>query len=85
MSKEQDLTALRAALFETLQQVKSGTIELDKARAVNEIGKTLLDSAKVEVEYLRATGQGSSQFIEAASIGELPAGIQSVRRHRLVG
>lgn len=85
MSKEQDLTALRAALFETLQQIKSGTIELDKARAVNEIGKTLLDSAKVEVEYLRATGQGSSQFIEAASIGELPAGIQSVRRHRLVG
>lgn len=85
MSKGQDLNTLRAALFETLQAVKAGEIELDKARAVNEIGKTLLDSAKVEVEYLRTTGQGSSQFLEAASVGELPAGIQSVRRHRLVG
>ena len=85
MSKGQDLNTLRAALFETLQAVKAGEIELDKARAVNELGKTLLDSAKVEVEYLRATGQGSSQFLEAASVGDLPAGIQSVRRHRLVG
>lgn len=84
MTNGQDLNTLRAVLFDTLQAVKAGEIELDKARAVNEIGKTLLDSAKVEVEYLRATGQGSSQFLEAASV-PLPAGIQSVRRHRLVG
>jgi hypothetical protein len=84
MTKGQDLSALRAVLFETLQAVKAGEIELDKARAVNDIGKTLLDSAKVEVDYLRATGQGSSQFLEAAGV-PLPPGITSVRRHRLVG
>ncbi len=84
MTKAQDLNALRAVLFETLQAVKAGEIELDKARAVNDIGKTLLYSAKVEVDYLRATGQGSSQFLEAPGV-PLPAGITSVRRHRLVG
>lgn len=81
----QDLTALRAALFDTLQKVKSGEMEIDKARAVNEIGKTLLDSARVEVGYLKATGQSNSQFLEGASTEALPAGISSVRRHRLAG
>ena len=47
MSK--NLSDLRAALFDTLEKVKSGDLDLDKARAINDIGKTLIDSAKVEV------------------------------------
>jgi mannitol/fructose-specific phosphotransferase system IIA component len=81
-----DITALREALFDTLQKVKDGSLDVDKARAINEIGKTLVDSAKVEVEYLRATGGGESSFIDTA-VGQsnLPSGITGITRHRLAG
>ena len=82
----QDITALRAHLFAALQGVKDGTLDLDKARAINEIGKTITDTAKVEVDYLRATGGGESAFIDAAvGANNLPAGITGVVRHRLAG
>ena len=88
MSKKLD--DLRDVLFQTLQGIKDGSIDLDKARAINEVGKTLIDSAKVEVDYLRTTGGGESSFIDTA-IGrdnlpeQLPNGITAITRHRLQG
>lgn len=75
---------LRATLFATLDGLKAGTIDVDKARAINEISKTITDTAKVEVDYLKATGGGNSAFISSA-IGSdnLPPGITGVTRHRL--
>ena len=71
-----DITALRAHLFEALQSVKAGTLDLDKARAINEIGKTIVDTAKVEVDYLRATGGGESSFIDTAiGTNNVPQGL----------
>lgn len=86
MSK--NLSDLRAALFDTLEKVKSGELELDKARTINDIGKTLIDSAKVEVQYLEAIGgAGESNFIAPADGGtpQLPNGIVGITRHRLAG
>jgi hypothetical protein len=86
MSKS--LSDLRAALFETLESVKNGSMELDKARAINEIGKTLIDSAKVEVQYLEAIGgTGESPFIAPPDdqAPQLPNGIVGITRHRLQG
>lgn len=82
MSK--NLSDLREALFDALQKVKDGSLDIDKARAINEIGKTLVDTAKVEVDYLRSTDGGESSFIDTA-VGEsnLPAGITGVTRHRI--
>jgi hypothetical protein len=75
---------LRAALFETLKGVRDGSIDLDKARAINELGKTLTETAKVEVDYLRAMGEGESSFISpAAKPDKLPAGITGRTVHRL--
>lgn len=88
MSK--NISDLRETLFATLQAVKAGELDLDKARAVNEIAKTIVDTAKVEVDYLRASGGGESSFIDAA-IGSdnlpegLRNGITSITRHRLQG
>lgn len=77
---------LREALFATLQGVKDGTIDIEKARAVNELGKTICDTAKVEVDYLKATGGGESSFIDSAiGTANLPDGITGIRRHRLKG
>lgn len=90
MSKS--INDLRETLFAALQAVKDGSMDLDKARAVNEIGKTIIDSAKVEVDYLRVTGGGESSFIDSA-VGSnnlpdglreaLPNGITGIVRHRL--
>lgn len=70
-----NLDDLRATLFEAMAAVKSGTMDLDKARAINEIGKTIVDTAKVEVAYINATGKGKSTFIpvSTASGPALPA------------
>lgn len=77
---------LREALFATLAGVKDGTIDIEKARAVNELGKTICDTAKVEVDYLKATGGGESSFLSTA-IGSdnLPPGITGITQHRLRG
>lgn len=73
---------LRETLFATLQALKSGEMDIDKARAVNEVAKTIVDTAKVEVDYLRATDGGKSSFIDTAN---LPNGITAITRHRLQG
>ncbi|MEY4429439.1 MAG: hypothetical protein RLZZ182_2128 [Pseudomonadota bacterium] len=80
------LDDLRTALFDTLKGIKDGSIDLDKARAINEVGKTLIESAKVEVDYLRVTGGGESSFIDTAvGSDNLPNGITGITRHRLQG
>lgn len=86
---------LRQTLFAALESVKAGTLDLDRARAVNEIGKTIIDTAKVEVDYLRVTGGGESAFITAIGKSNLPPGlpdadeprngITGIVRHRLAG
>jgi hypothetical protein len=81
---------LRAALFDALQGVKAGTLDLDKARAINEIGKTLVDTAKVEVDYLRVTNGDKAPFIDGSPEAQpqpgtpaLPPGITAITQHRL--
>lgn len=84
MSKS--INDLRETLFATLEAVKNGSLDLDKARQVNEVAKTIVETAKVEVDYLRVTGGGESTFIDTA-IGSdnLPPGITGITRHRLAG
>lgn len=81
---DKTISDLREALFDTLQKVKDGTIDLDKARAVNDLGKTLIDSAKVEIDYLRTTGGIESSFIEP-KIGTpcLPDAVTGSTVHRI--
>lgn len=80
----QDITLLRQQLFATLAAVRDGTIDLDRARMVNEIGKTLVDSGRVEVDYLRATDGGKSEFLSTVIDTEaLPPGITGRTVHRL--
>ena len=83
-----DLTALRESLFATLADLRAGKIDLEQAKAINDVGKTLIDSAKVEVDYLRTTGGGESAFIGAASAPPQTSGngkLLGTRTHRLLG
>jgi len=78
----QNITDLRAALFETLRAVRAGSIDLDKARMVNEIAKTLIDSGRAEIELARVTDRDpGTQFLHGqAAAGN---GIAGVTRHLL--
>lgn len=82
----QDITTLRQTLFDALQAIKTGDMPLDQARALNDVAKTIVDTAKVEVDYIRACGGGESAFLDtAAGAANLPNGITSITRHRLAG
>lgn len=82
-SNTRDIEALRAHLFSAIEGVKANTLDLDKARAINEIGKTLVDTARVEVEFLKITDGEKSKFLAPADQPELPDGITGRTVHRL--
>lgn len=68
---------LRDHLFETLEALKDSEkpMEIDRANAVANVARQIIDSAKVEVEYAKVTGAiSTSGFIpEAGSTDPLPA------------
>lgn len=47
---------LRNHLFETIERLKDEEkpMEIDRARAVSEVARVIVESAKVEVDHLRA-------------------------------
>ena len=72
---------LRAILFATLRDVRDGKIDLDRAKAVNALAATLVDTARVEVDFIRATDASESKFL-APPDKPLPAGITAITQHR---
>ena len=51
------LSDLRNHLFETIEKLKDGDMEIDRARTISDVAQTIINSAKVEVDYLKATDQ----------------------------
>jgi hypothetical protein len=54
---------LRVTLFETLRGLSAGTVDLDRAKAVGDISQTIINTGKLEVEFMRQTGQTGTTFI----------------------
>lgn len=56
---------LRAELLATLRDLRNRDtpMEPDRARAVAQVASVLVDSARVEVEFLKVAGKDHSQFI----------------------
>ena len=90
ISKNDDITNLRQMLFETMRDVRAGTLDTERAKVINGTAQTIINSAKVEVDYVRITGaQTSNKFLEAplsitTTTTGLPNGITSIRQHRLL-
>jgi hypothetical protein len=65
-----DIVALRKQLFASLDRLSATTIdpkEVERAKAIAETAQTIINSAKVEVDFIRATGNpGGSGFIPLA-------------------
>ena len=60
------INTLRQHLMDTLADLRNrhNPMEPDRARAVAQVASVLVDTAKVEVDYLKATGQDTSSFID---------------------
>lgn len=68
---------MRRHLMSTLVDLRNreNPMDVDRARAVADVARVMVDSAKVEVEYIKATGAPKSGFIEPPATGTpaLPA------------
>jgi hypothetical protein len=77
---------LRTHLFETLQALKDKDhpMEIERARTIADVGRVLVDSAKVEVQFLQVTGAiKSTGFLPDADEDQqkkLPAAQPGMRR-----
>lgn len=69
---------LNTILFDTLRDLREGKIDIERAQAIRETAQTLINSAKVEVEYVKATdgSRGTTGLIDAGRkpLEALPAG-----------
>lgn len=66
-----DLNALRDHLFATLDGLRDrdNPMDLDRAKTVVQVAQAITDTAKVEVDFLKATGNESgSGFIPQKQI-----------------
>lgn len=88
------ISELREHLMATLAGLRdrNNPMEPDRARAVAQVASVLVDTARVEVDFIKATGQDSSGFLTALPgastttvTGGLPNGISSITQHRLAG
>ena len=87
------INAVRQALLDTLADLrnKAEPMDIERAKAVATVASVLVDTAKVENDYLKITGQDRSNFIEATeddvprittSASPFP-GLTGVIRHRI--
>ncbi len=76
MSDTPHMTQLRAHLMATLASLRDRTnpMEPDRARAVAQVAGVLVDTARVEVDYIKATGgDGGGFFADAGAAQDRPA------------
>ncbi|MHA6881506.1 hypothetical protein [Ralstonia solanacearum] len=83
-----NITTVRQHLLDTLADLRNrdNPMDVDRARAVADVARVLVDSAKVEVAYIKATEGASTPFLDTTedAVGDgLTPGITGVHRHRI--
>lgn len=66
-----NITDLRNLLFDAINGVKNGAIDLDMAKTINELSKTLVDTARAEIDYAKITGGMAGDFLETVTAPRL--------------
>ena len=80
-----NINDLREGLFDALDMLKKGEISIEQAKAISEMSQVIINTAKVEVDYIKANNGGETPFLESVGAGNLPQGVVGITRHRLVG
>ncbi len=72
MPKKNKMEDLRDHLFETIEMLKDpdSGMDIKTAKQIAEIGRVLVDSARVEVDFQRHVGGIGTNFIEDLRGGE---------------
>lgn len=66
-----NINDLRQQLFETIQDLKAGKIDVDKAKTIGLLGQVIVSSAKAEVDYMRVTGEEGTGFIHDPKVKQI--------------
>jgi len=86
---QRTIANLREQLFKTLDALadKDKPMEIERAKMICETAQTIINSAKVEVDYMRVSGGTSSGFLDTTKKSEKPALSNSGGKvvHRLIG
>lgn len=74
-----NMNQVRAALIEQMARLNSENMtpeqlkaEVEKSRAMAELGGVLIDSAKAELDFIRLTKGDKSEFFNSEAIQTLP-------------
>lgn len=81
---------LRSVIFDTIDDVRKGKLDAATAKAISELSQNVINSAKAEADYARATGQvvrsglisteQAAPPLAAPAADALPAATTSVTR-----
>jgi len=61
---------LRKTLYQSIQDLKEGTIDVAKAKQIASTAQTIINLGKVELEFLKLAGRKDSPFFPALGTGE---------------
>lgn len=78
-----NIADLREGLFDAMELLKKGKLDVDQAKAISEMSQVIINSAKVEVDYIKANNGGETPFLESVGDNNLPDGIVGRRVHRI--
>jgi len=69
------LEDLRDHLFETIESLKDkdNPMDLKRAAAIKDVAQTLINSGKLELEYIDITGEKASAFLPSSDRQRLPS------------
>lgn len=62
---------LRNLMFETIERLMDDDdegMDVEKAQAIANVGKVIVDSAKVEVMFMKQIGAGNSEFLQNENV-----------------
>jgi hypothetical protein len=88
--KNPHIDQVRQSLLDTLADLrnKAQPMDIERAKAVAQVASVLVDTAKVENDYLKITGNDCSEFMQPQieRVTALSSPFQgTVTRHRLQG
>lgn len=64
------MAQLQQMLLDSIRDLRAGTLKAPEARAINDIGTTLVSSARAEIEHARITKRLTAGFLESPQTPE---------------
>ena len=71
--KIKNTSDLRSMLIQTIEQVRSGEVDAKQARTIAALSSTVLQSAKLDLDFLRFTASGEQVESSSKSVLQLIA------------